>query len=161
MQAGGEKETVDSILGHGADVVVEASGVPDAAVTAIELARDGGEVVLLGSPRGSFSGNATQMLSQVFRQGVPFSFGALEWLLPLKSGPWQGRWSLYDDYLVLFDLFRRGKIGTAGLVTEVAPPDRAQEMSSALPTARKPGLGAVLFDWASARRRPLHSQNIS
>ena len=145
LQAGSEKETVEPILGHGADVVVEASGVPDAAATAIGLARDGGEVVLLGSPRGSFSGNATQMLSQVFRRGIHI-IGALEWLLPLKSGPWQGRWSLYDDYLVLFDLFRRGKISTAGLVTEVAPPERAQEIYSRL-ADREPGLGAVLFDW--------------
>ena len=145
LQAGSEKETVEPILGHGADVVVEASGVPDAAATAIGLARDGGEVVLLGSPRGSFSGNATQMLSQVFRRGIHI-IGALEWLLPLKSGPWQGRWSLYDDYIVLFDLFRQGKISTAGLVTEVAPPERAQEIYSRL-ADREPGLGAVLFDW--------------
>jgi threonine dehydrogenase-like Zn-dependent dehydrogenase len=142
---GTEAKTVYSALGGGADIVVEASGVPDASPAAIALARDGGEVLLLGTPRGPFSGDATEMLVDVHRRGIRV-IGALEWLLPLYSGAWQARWSLYDDYLVLFDLFRRGKVRTTGLVTEVVPPARAQEIYSRL-ADHEPGLGAVLFDW--------------
>jgi threonine dehydrogenase-like Zn-dependent dehydrogenase len=72
--------------------------------------------------------------------------GALEWLLPLDSGPWQARWSLQEDYGTLFDLLRRGQIRTTGLVTDVVPPSRAQETYSRL-ADREPGMGAVLFDW--------------
>ena len=142
---GNEKRALESALGRGADLVVEASGVPDASPVAVALARDGGEVVLLGTPRGPFSGDATEMLVEVHLRGIRI-IGALEWRLPLRSGPWQSRWSLYDDYLVLFDLIRRGKVRTTGLVTDVVAPARAQEIYSRL-ADREPGLGAVLFDW--------------
>jgi threonine dehydrogenase-like Zn-dependent dehydrogenase len=145
LDEGQGKTIVEGALGKRADVVVEASGVADAAPLAVSVARDGGEVILLGSSRGTFSGDATKMLSEVFHRGLHI-VGALEWLLPLKSAPWQARWSLYDDYLVLFDLLRRGKINTVDLVTEVAPPERAQEIYSRL-ADREPGLRAVLFDW--------------
>jgi threonine dehydrogenase-like Zn-dependent dehydrogenase len=142
---GTERTTVESMLGKGADLVVEASGVPDAVPTAVALADDGGEVVLLGSPRGVYSGDATDMLYQVHSRGIRI-IGALEWLLPLDSGPWQARWSLQEDYGTLFDLLRRGQIRTTGLVTDVVPPSRAQETYSRL-ADREPGMGAVLFDW--------------
>ena len=38
----------DTTSGHGADVVVEASGAPDAVAQALDLARDGGRVVICG-----------------------------------------------------------------------------------------------------------------
>jgi threonine dehydrogenase-like Zn-dependent dehydrogenase len=148
VAGGDESRTVETALGGRADLVVEASGVPDASPVAVSLARDGGEVVLLGTPRGPFSGDATAMLVEVHRRGIRV-IGALEWLLPLHSGPWQSRWSLYDDYLVLFDLFRRGKVSTAGLVTDMVAPARAQEMYSRL-ADREAGLGAVLFDWRNS-----------
>ena len=85
------------------DVIVEASGVPAAVSLAVSLARDGGDVVLLGSPRGVFSGDATKMLSEVHHRGIRI-VGALEWLMPLRSGAWQARWSLYEDYVELFDM---------------------------------------------------------
>jgi 2-desacetyl-2-hydroxyethyl bacteriochlorophyllide A dehydrogenase len=143
--AGSERATVVSALGAGGDLVVEASGVPDAVPTAVALARDGGEVVLLGSPRGVYGGDATDMLYQVHSRGIRL-LGALEWLLPLDSGPWQARWSLQDDYATLFDLLRRGQLNTTGLVTHVVPPAQAQDIYSRL-ADREPGMGAVLFDW--------------
>ena len=143
--AGNERTTVESVLGMGGDLVVEASGVPDAVPTAIRLARNGGEVVLLGSPRGAYSGDATDMLYEVHSRGIRL-IGALEWLLPLDSGAWQARWSLNEDYATLFDLLRRGQLKTTGLVTHVVPPTRAQEIYSRL-ADREPGMGAVLFDW--------------
>ncbi len=142
---GDDLRTAAPAFGKGADLVVEASGVPDALPTAISLARDGGEVVLLGSPRGTFSGDATRMMSEIHRRGLSV-VGALEWLLPVRAGTWQARWSLSEDYEVLFDLFRRGLVKTAGLVTEVVGPDKAQDVYTRL-AAREPGIGAVLFDW--------------
>jgi threonine dehydrogenase-like Zn-dependent dehydrogenase len=135
-------------LAKGADLVVEASGVPDALPTAISLARDGGEVVLLGTPRGTFSGDATQLFVEIHRRGLTV-VGALEWLLPLQAGAWQARWSLNNDYEVLFDLFRRGLVKTNGLVTEIVGPDKAQEVYTRL-AAHEPSIGAVLFDWRGA-----------
>ena len=72
--------------------------------------------------------------------------GALEWLLPLDSGPWQARWSLQEDYATLFDLLRRGQLKMTGLITHVVPTAQSQEIYSRL-ADREPGIGAVLFDW--------------
>jgi threonine dehydrogenase-like Zn-dependent dehydrogenase len=142
------RETVWAVLGgRGGDVVVEATGVPDASSLAVGLARDGGEVVLLGSPRGPFHGDATKLLSEVHHRGLRV-VGALEWLLPLQSGAWQARWSLYDDYFALFDLFRQGRVKTAGLVSDVVGPEEAQSIYRKLATDG-PSMGAVLFDWTA------------
>ena len=126
---GSERATVESVLGAGGDLVVEASGVPDVVPTAIVVASNGGEVVLLGSPRGLYSGDATDFLYGIHSRGIRL-IGALEWLLPLDSGPWQARWSLQEDYATLFDLLRRGQLKTSGLITHVVPPAQAQEIYS-------------------------------
>ena len=49
---GEEREVVEAALGSRPDLAIEASGIPDSSPTAVALARDGGEVILLGSPRG-------------------------------------------------------------------------------------------------------------
>jgi 2-desacetyl-2-hydroxyethyl bacteriochlorophyllide A dehydrogenase len=145
VTAGSEREAVQGEIGRRADVVVEATGAPDASPIAVGLCRDGGDVVLLGSPRGPFRGDATKLLSEVHHRGLRL-VGALEWTIPLHSGPWQSRWSLNEDFVALFDLLRRGKLRTEGLVTDVVGPWQAQDIYSRL-AAGEPGLGAVLFDW--------------
>ena len=55
-------------------------------------------------------------------------------------------WSLYDDYLALFDLVRSGRLRTSGLVTDIVPPADAPDMYTRL-AAHEPGIGGVLFDW--------------
>jgi threonine dehydrogenase-like Zn-dependent dehydrogenase len=144
-------QVVEGVLGGKADVVVEASGVPDALSGAVKMVRDGGEVIVLGTPRGSFTGDATELFAEVHYRGLHL-IGALEWLLPLETGAWQARWSLYEDYVTLFDLFRTGAIRTGGLVVSVEPPTRAQEIYSRL-ADRDPGLGAVVFDWRGESER--------
>jgi threonine dehydrogenase-like Zn-dependent dehydrogenase len=51
--AGDLKEQVnDALQSRGADVVADATGVPDGVVSAMRLAADAGQVVVVGSPRG-------------------------------------------------------------------------------------------------------------
>jgi threonine dehydrogenase-like Zn-dependent dehydrogenase len=51
--AGDLRQQVQTVLGtRGAEVVVDATGVPAAVPTAMSLACDGGQVVIVGSPRG-------------------------------------------------------------------------------------------------------------
>lgn len=129
----------------GPDLVVEASGVSDVIHLAVRLTRDGGEVVLLGSPRGGFQEDTTAMLSDIHHRGIRV-VGALEWLLPLQSGPRQSRWSLSDDYRVLFGLFRRGRIRTDKLVSDIVAPRQAPSAYRSLAQDGS-SMGAVLFDW--------------
>ena len=55
-----------AVLGDkgGADLVIEATGVPYALPIAIELAADGGDVIMLGSPRGAMHEDATKLLER-------------------------------------------------------------------------------------------------
>ena len=143
------RDSILSFLGEmrGADIVVEASGVPDAVSFGVGLAADGADIILLGSPRGVMHEDATKLLSAIHHRGLRL-IGALEWLLPLASGPWQARWSLLDDYMLLFDLFRQGRVRTTGLVSDVVKPEQAQDTYSRLATEGS-SMGAVLFDWRS------------
>ena len=44
------------------DTILEATGIPKLAAAAARMAAKGGEVVLIGTPRGPFDGNATDLL---------------------------------------------------------------------------------------------------
>src|SRR5262245_15837124 len=51
--AGAAKQQLQAFLGaRGAEVVIDATGVPDAVAAAMSLACDAGQVVVVGSPRG-------------------------------------------------------------------------------------------------------------
>lgn len=142
-----ERDRVVAALGgHRPDLVIEASGVPDVSAVAVSLARDGGEVILLGTPRGGYHGDATALLAEVHYRGLRL-IGALEWLLPVRSGTWEARWSLQEDYRVLFDSLRSGRLRIDGLVSDVASPDDAPAVYEKLATDG-PSMGAVLFDWS-------------
>jgi 2-desacetyl-2-hydroxyethyl bacteriochlorophyllide A dehydrogenase len=50
--SGDSREQLEALIGRRADVVVDATGVPAALQDALKLVMDGGQVVLVGSPRG-------------------------------------------------------------------------------------------------------------
>ena len=130
----------------GPDLVIEATGSPAGLRLALELVRDGGEVVLLGTPRGTSTSDPTNLMSAIHYRGLRL-VGALEWLLPLHRGPWSARWSLYDSYHTLIGLFRSGDLGLGGWQVRTARPDEAQAVYSKL-ADEPPSAHAVVFDWA-------------
>lgn len=130
----------------GPDLVIEATGSSAGLHLALELVRDGGEVVLLGTPRGGSTSDATNLMSAIHYRGLRL-VGALEWLLPLRSGPWSARWSLYDSYHTLFGLFRSQQLGLGGWQVRTVRPDEAQAVYSEL-ADEPPSARAVVFDWA-------------
>jgi 2-desacetyl-2-hydroxyethyl bacteriochlorophyllide A dehydrogenase len=130
----------------GPDLVIEASGSPAGLRLALELVRDGGEVVLLGTPRGVSTSDATDLMAALHYRGLRV-VGALEWLLPLRSSPWSARWSLYDSYHTLIGLFRSGALRLGGWEVRMATPADAQAVYSELADG-PPRAHAVVFDWA-------------
>jgi 2-desacetyl-2-hydroxyethyl bacteriochlorophyllide A dehydrogenase len=130
----------------GPDLVIEATGSPAGLLLALNLVRDGGEVVLLGTPRGASASDATNLMSAIHYRGLRV-VGALEWLLPLNSGPWSARWSLYDSYRILLGLFRSGDLSLGGWQVRTAQPDDAQAVYRDL-ADNPPSAHAVIFDWA-------------
>jgi len=135
---GGERDLLEQDIGRSADFVVVASGVPDASPVAVALCRDGGDVVLLATPSGPFECDATKMLAEVQRRGIRLLGTPLQSCRP--------RYSLRQDYLALFRLFRDSRLRTSGLITDVVRPAEAHDIYGRLAT-RDPELGAVMFDW--------------
>jgi len=130
----------------GPDLVIEATGSPAGLRLALELVRDGGEVVLLGTPRGTSTSDTTNLMSAIHYRGLRLT-GGLEWLLPLHSSPWSARWSLYDSYHTLIGLLRSGALALGGWQVRTVSPDEAQAVYSEL-ADEPPHAHAVVFDWA-------------
>src|SRR6266566_3430360 len=134
----------------GPDLVIEATGSPAGLRLALELVRDGGEVVLLGTPRGTSTSDTTNLMSAIHYRGLRLT-GGLEWLLPLHSSPWSARWSLYDSYHTLIGLLRSGALALGGWQVRTVSPDEAQAVYSEL-ADEPPHAQAVVFDWAPRQR---------
>jgi threonine dehydrogenase-like Zn-dependent dehydrogenase len=129
-----------------ADIVVEATGVSALAVAASTLARYGGQLVLLGTPRTPYPSDTTEFLWDVQLRGFTVT-GASEWTLATGRHRQQGEsWSIEEGYVAIRDLFRAGKLDGRDLISEIVPPSAAPEIYSALLGAKRDLLG-VIFDW--------------
>ncbi|MEO0963982.1 MAG: zinc-binding alcohol dehydrogenase [Planctomycetota bacterium] len=129
--------------------VIEASGIPDQALTAARLAGKKGEVVLLGSPRGEFRDDAVDLLNQVhlWDRGCVTFKGAHEWRLPDKASPKQHyKHSIEGNLLTYFDLVRRGKLNIEPLISHVVKPEGCADIYAQLHGKNEEFMG-VLFDW--------------
>jgi len=148
-----EKEDVRSRVmeltnGHGAELVVEASGRPVAAELACSLAAKQGEVVLLGSPRGECQTDITPLLNAVhlWRDHGSISLkGAHEWRHPLYPNG-HAKHSMKRNADIIFRLMADGKLNMADLITHVLPASEAAAAFDGLLTCRDEYLG-VVFDW--------------
>lgn len=129
--------------------VVEASGIPDQSLTAALLAGKKGEVILLGSPRGEFRENPSDLLNQIhlWEQGCVTFKGAHEWRLPDKVSPkGHHKHSIEGNLLTYFDLVRCGKLNIEPLISHVAKPQECADIYAQLHNRNEEFMG-VLFDW--------------
>ncbi|MDQ3814054.1 MAG: zinc-binding dehydrogenase [Armatimonadota bacterium] len=126
--------------GQEPDVVIEATGVPALVVTALEMVRRHGQVVLLGSPRGSVE---IDVYRHIHAGGVRL-FGAHENLQDQHGLP--NRHTLSRHVL---DLIARGDLKVAPLLTHRLPARDAKLAYEMLLREKDKALGMVL-DWRCA-----------
>lgn len=134
--------------GNGASTVVEATGVPAMAETAMTLAAKSGEVVLLGSPRGKHEGDITSLLNKIhlWSNGCVTLKGAHEWRYPCL--PSEGtKHSLRRNCEIIMKLIADGKLKTAPLITHMISPAACQSVYQGLLNERDKYTG-VVFDWS-------------
>ncbi|MEW6356059.1 MAG: zinc-binding alcohol dehydrogenase [Planctomycetota bacterium] len=131
--------------GEGAKCVVDAIGLPDLIPGAMALARKNGELILLGSPRGRSKVDASDILHDCHIRGVAIK-GALEWLYPKFPTP-EGGPSIQQNYELLLDFLRRGRLKVEGLITHAISPEDAQIAYEGLQKKKDEYLG-VVFTWA-------------
>ena len=149
-------DAADQVLkltgGRGAEFVVEATGDPSVFETATSVARRGGEVILLGSPRRELQRDLTPALQKVHLwrdHGSLTLKGAHEWRYPLYEDAW-AKHSLERNARVILRLMQQGRLHVDPLVSHVLPPEDAPRAFRGLLKDNAAWIG-VVFDWTAAK----------
>lgn len=142
---GAALQAVKALWPSGADIAVEAIGVPELVAQAAAMVRTRGEVILLGSPRGPYRGDGGPLLSQVHLRGLTVT-GALEWMVPFRDADAGDGPSIEGGYRLLLGWLREGGLQVRGLLSHLVAPGRAQEVYAGLERDRNAYMG-VAFDW--------------
>ena len=133
--------------------VVEATGVPAVAAVAGALAGAGGEMILLGSPRGSFETDLVPFLNRthLWQEGCVTIKGAHEWRFPTREDTRSfGHCSIENNVRVILRLIADGKLKTAPLLSHLASPADCVAVYDGLRSQPDTYLG-VVFDWSKVK----------
>ncbi len=137
----------DLTEGRGAEIVVEATGSPQAALMGVQMAARNGEMILLGTPRGSFEADIVPLLRAVHRYDPNLTMkGAHGSSLPSKPHPML-KHSVARNARIVLDLVRRGGLALEPLVSKVAKPADAPAVYAELRAHPERVMG-VIFDWS-------------
>ena len=103
----------EQLSSDGADVVIEATGVPALVVSAFQLAVEKGRVILLGSTRGDTEN--VNFYRDVHRKGLTV-IGGHEITRPLSENS-PGYWTQIREHAVRLDLLSRRRVQVEKLIT--------------------------------------------
>ena len=122
---------------HGADIVVEATGSPVLVPMALDVARRGGSIVLLGSTRGVVTLDAYSLLH---RKAVRV-IGGHETALPFDA---DHPWPRLRNLGLALDLMAAGDLCTDGMITDELTIERALVAHDMLREFPETHLGVVI-----------------
>jgi 2-desacetyl-2-hydroxyethyl bacteriochlorophyllide A dehydrogenase len=126
--------------------LIEATGVPPAAVQASEWVARNGEMIFLGSPRGKFETDITPFLNRTHLASFNVTLkGAHEWRFPVNKTPFV-KHSLERNSELVMDLILQKKLVLEPLLTEITNPDDCYTIYNNLKNNKDHYMG-VLFDW--------------
>jgi threonine dehydrogenase-like Zn-dependent dehydrogenase len=132
--------------GRMAEVVIEATGNPQVMPIALDLAAEGGRVVLLGSLRGNIEMDA---YSTVHRKGISL-IGAHD-RLSAHAGTFRDPWTRERNLDLTLTLFADGSLKGDGLISHRIQPDDIRETYEMLIKRPRDFLG-VLIEWDKDQR---------
>ena len=141
------KEKVMALTGgKGVSTLIDASGNPKVIVESLPLIGRLGELILLGSPRGEYQGNITDVLnvSHLCPRCVTFK-GAHEWRYPVAHYEFV-KHSLERNTRIIFDLMASNRLLVKPLISHVLKVEQAVQAYEGLRT-KKDEYHGVLFDW--------------
>lgn len=120
--AGDAKQQLHDFLGvRGAEVVVDATGVPDAVPVAMSLACDAGQVVVVGSPRGI--AKDVNFYDDLHRRYIEVSGAHGNMLFEPSHVRLAGAWDINKAQRWLLAQLASGRLSTDGLVTHTIAPE--------------------------------------
>jgi threonine dehydrogenase-like Zn-dependent dehydrogenase len=130
-------------VGDGFDVVMETTGDANILPYACSLARNGGRVIGLGTPRGR---GCVFLGQNGSRPGIRI-IGAHITGMP-QHEQMCGLWTYQSEGQLFLDLLAKRKLEVKDLITQVADPIQANRIYESLQMANSKMIG-VLFDWRS------------
>ena len=143
--AGDAKEQLAAYLGtKGAEVVADATGVPDAIPTAMSLACDAGQVVVVGSPRGK--AKEVNFYDDLHRRYIEVTGAHGNMLFEPAHTRLAGAWDIDKAQHWLLRQLASGRLRLAGLVTHTIAPEQLGEAYEGLLKDKDHYLG-VLVKW--------------
>jgi 2-desacetyl-2-hydroxyethyl bacteriochlorophyllide A dehydrogenase len=120
--AGDAKQQLQDFLGsRGAEVVVDATGVPDAVPVAMSLACDAGQVVVVGSPRGIAKN--VNFYDDLHRRYIEVCGAHGNMLFEPAHTRLAGAWDINKAQNWLLAELASGRLSTDGLVTHTIAPE--------------------------------------
>lgn len=132
---------------NGVSTLFEATGIPSVVIDSLPLISKRGEIILLGSPRGEFKTDLTEMLEYIhhFRRGPVQFKGAHERQYPVKPNPFV-KHSQERNSKIIFKLIKNKRLEIKPLLTHILKPEEAEKAYNGLKNNKDEFLG-VLFNW--------------
>ncbi len=121
--AGDVRQQLSSVLkARGAEIVADATGIPDAVPTAMALACDAGQVVIVGSPRGP--AKDVNFYDDLHRRYIEVTGAHGNMLFESAHTRLAGAWDIDKAQRWLLGALASGRLSLAGLVShEIAATD--------------------------------------
>jgi threonine dehydrogenase-like Zn-dependent dehydrogenase len=131
------------VLGtRGAEIVADATGVPDAIPTAMSLACDGGQVVVVGSPRGK--AKDVNFYDDLHRRYIEVTGAHGNMLFEPAHTRLAGAWDIDKAQRWLLASLASGRLSLAGLITHRIEPEGLGEAYEGLLKKKDEYLGVVV-----------------
>ncbi|MDB5306992.1 MAG: theronine dehydrogenase [Gemmataceae bacterium] len=137
-------QLADFLGARGAEVVADATGVPDAIPTAMSLACDAGQVVVVGSPRGK--AKEVNFYDDLHRRYIEVTGAHGNMLFEPAHTRLAGAWDINKAQMWLLRALAAGRLSLAGLVTHTIAPEQLGTAYEGLLKDKDHYLG-VLVKW--------------
>jgi len=123
-------------------VVADATGVPDAVPLAMSLACDGGQVVIVGSPRGK--AKEVNFYDDLHRRYLEVTGAHGNMLFEPAHTRLAGAWDIDKAQNWLLASMAAGRLSLTGLITHRIAPEQLGEAYEGLLTKKEEYLGVVV-----------------
>jgi 2-desacetyl-2-hydroxyethyl bacteriochlorophyllide A dehydrogenase len=141
--AGDVRAELSRLLGtRGAEIVADATGIPDAIPTAMALACDAGQVVVVGSPRGR--AREVNFYDDLHRRYIEVTGAHGNMLFEPAHTRLAGAWSIDKAQSWLLAALASGRLSLAGLVTHRIHPAQLGAAYEGLLKNKEDYLGVVV-----------------
>ena len=146
-KAGDIRQQLEAFLGtRGTEIVADATGVPDAIPTAMSLACDAGQVIVVGSPRGK--AKDVNFYDDLHRRYIEVSGAHGNMLFEPGHTRLAGAWGIDKAQNWLLAALHSGRLSLAGLVTHRIAPEGLGDAYEGLLKKKEEYLGVVM-NWGA------------